>query len=463
MANLPILIYPQPILYKNVTYTRGDLIMNVGPWAKKLEMEHALQGGFWTAQWDFAEDTPHDILASFWNTPYLMYEVVIPGAWEGVIWGLEHDYQGESAEMTVQDIFNCIRIAYTDKDSVDQVYPATTTGADDTSLNAATMTNSAAAFTPGGLEKYMIKNTTDGSWGIIRTNTATVITPHAMIGGTNNNWNNGDNYEIGEYICDWYSIMRFGRREERLSKSFFDPTTAEYYVDRYLEDHAWATTNVTRIARVDDKDRVIHKMRVLCSGLVATANNRYLPEATVAPGLVDIDARIKTIVDNYCDMLTWGGATANTRQTPDGVENDTCAWDSILALTLAGQGHNSNTYCMNTVSGGKIFYHALTNDSANHPEVQYYWHGDRFSVGGGNAINKYTMRPGVIRNVTIGQASRPLGTYTLGDSRDRLPSYVTVTDDDDTPSMSMKDEDLRAELDKNLRWLEESQDVGKDL
>lgn len=457
MSSIPILIYAPPVSYKSATYSRGDFLLNVGPWANKLEVEHALYGGFWRATWEFDEKTPSHILSSFWDTPFLMYEVVIPGSWEGVVWALEQDWMGESADTTVQDIYNCVRIAYTDKDGNDQAYPSLVTGSDDTSVNAPTLTDSGASF--GTLDGAIIKNLTDGSWGVIRTNTGTVVTPYAMVGGTLNVWNNGDQYEIGEYLCDWASIIRFGRRENRLSKSFFDSTTAANNAARILAESAWPIPNISRIGKGDDTQT--RQLRVSCSGLVATANNRYLPEATSPPALVDIDARIQTIVDDYCDFLIHIPGSANGVKTPDGVEKDERAWDSIYSLILAGQGNSSVTYCFNVMSGGRAVYHQLTDDGTGHPGVQYYWHGDRWSADGGATLSKWAMRPGVIRNMTISRASRPMGPYVLGDPRDRLPFYVSIKDDEDVPIMATKSDDIRAEIEKNLKWLEDSQKIDQ--
>jgi hypothetical protein len=69
------------------------------------------------------------------------------------------------------------------------------TGTDDTSAAAATMTDSTASFTVDALIGLYIFNLTDGSFGVITDNTATVVTA-TLTGGTNNNWDSGDEYKI---------------------------------------------------------------------------------------------------------------------------------------------------------------------------------------------------------------------------------------------------------------------------
>jgi hypothetical protein len=72
-------------------------------------------------------------------------------------------------------------------------------GADDASTNNATvMTDSGESWTTDQWAGYVIKNTTDGSQGLIESNTGTTITVGEMVGGTSNNWNSGDAYLISE-------------------------------------------------------------------------------------------------------------------------------------------------------------------------------------------------------------------------------------------------------------------------
>lgn len=68
-------------------------------------------------------------------------------------------------------------------------------GTDDTSTNAAFMTDSTASFTTNALIGYVIKNTTDGSQALITANTATTVTG-VLYGGTENDWDSGDAYLI---------------------------------------------------------------------------------------------------------------------------------------------------------------------------------------------------------------------------------------------------------------------------
>ena len=67
------------------------------------------------------------------------------------------------------------------------------TGADD---QATVMTDATKAFTVDALIGYQIFNTTDGSSGIITDNDATTVTVASLAGGTGNDWDTGDTYEI---------------------------------------------------------------------------------------------------------------------------------------------------------------------------------------------------------------------------------------------------------------------------
>ncbi len=71
-------------------------------------------------------------------------------------------------------------------------------GTDNTSVGAATMTDTTASFTVNQYIGYTIYNTTTGAQGIISANTATVVTA-AMYdnNGADHTWDSGDSYLIG--------------------------------------------------------------------------------------------------------------------------------------------------------------------------------------------------------------------------------------------------------------------------
>jgi len=61
---------------------------------------------------------------------------------------------------------------------------------------ATVMTDAAATFTPDALIGYQIFNSTDGSSGIITDNTVNTVTVAALAGGTENDFDLNDKYEI---------------------------------------------------------------------------------------------------------------------------------------------------------------------------------------------------------------------------------------------------------------------------
>ncbi len=71
-------------------------------------------------------------------------------------------------------------------------------GQQDNATSSTVMTDSGASFPTGGtgLDGYWITNVTDGSYGKIQSNTGTTVTVTALTGGTGNNWENNDYYEI---------------------------------------------------------------------------------------------------------------------------------------------------------------------------------------------------------------------------------------------------------------------------
>ncbi len=66
--------------------------------------------------------------------------------------------------------------------------------------SATVMTDSTAAFTVDALIGWKIYNYTDGSYGIVTDNDATTITVAALIGGTDNDWDQNDYYEINQSL-----------------------------------------------------------------------------------------------------------------------------------------------------------------------------------------------------------------------------------------------------------------------
>ena len=66
--------------------------------------------------------------------------------------------------------------------------------------SATVMTDSNASFTVDALIGWKIYNITDGSYGIITDNDATTVTVASLTGGTNNDWDQDDEYEINRSL-----------------------------------------------------------------------------------------------------------------------------------------------------------------------------------------------------------------------------------------------------------------------
>ncbi len=65
---------------------------------------------------------------------------------------------------------------------------------------ATVMTDSTAAFTVDALIGWKIYNVTDGSYGIITDNDETTVTVAALTGGTDDDWDTADTYEINRSL-----------------------------------------------------------------------------------------------------------------------------------------------------------------------------------------------------------------------------------------------------------------------
>lgn len=66
--------------------------------------------------------------------------------------------------------------------------------------SATVMTDSTASFPVDGLIGWKIYNITDGSYGIVTDNDATTVTVASLTGGTDNDWDTGDDYEINRSL-----------------------------------------------------------------------------------------------------------------------------------------------------------------------------------------------------------------------------------------------------------------------
>lgn len=79
-------------------------------------------------------------------------------------------------------------------------------GTHDGSGNAATLSDSTASFTTNQWAGYTINNVTDGSTGTVTANTSTTITA-TLSGGTDNDWDASDVYELYEAPLDANTVV----------------------------------------------------------------------------------------------------------------------------------------------------------------------------------------------------------------------------------------------------------------
>lgn len=119
------------------------------------------------------------------------------------------------------------------------------TGTHTGSGGASVLTDSTASWTTDALIGMYVYNTTDSSYGRITDNTSTTVTA-TLIGGTDNDWDNGDAYTVNtplvldrrlwdssgsEYYGGWYVLLRkYGYAFEEIAKE------PEYGQDNGLVD-----------------------------------------------------------------------------------------------------------------------------------------------------------------------------------------------------------------------------------
>lgn len=72
--------------------------------------------------------------------------------------------------------------------------------------NAATLTDSTKSWSPDALIGKTIRNTTDGSIGVITANTSSTVTA-TLSGGTDNDWDTGDAYEVISIPVEVHNIV----------------------------------------------------------------------------------------------------------------------------------------------------------------------------------------------------------------------------------------------------------------
>ncbi len=99
-------------------------------------------------------------------------------------------FGNDSGDLTFGDVSN-IHVAS------NRGFDKTFTGAHDAGTSATVLTDTGEAFpTNNDFKDSLVQNITDGSFGIITSNTATTVTVSALTGGSGNDFESGDLYEI---------------------------------------------------------------------------------------------------------------------------------------------------------------------------------------------------------------------------------------------------------------------------
>lgn len=107
------------------------------------------------------------------------------------------------------------------------------TGTHTAGTSTTVMTDSAAVFSIDELVGKTIYNITDGSSGVVTANTATTVTVSSLTGGTDNDWDTSDAYEISSQTVDVSfvdsgRIIQFGLSEYYISSAWSTSADIDY-------------------------------------------------------------------------------------------------------------------------------------------------------------------------------------------------------------------------------------------
>lgn len=133
-------------------------------------------------------------------------------------------------------------------------------GSHTASTSTTVMTDSTAAFTVDALIGMTIYNTTDGSSGVITDNDATTVTVASLSGGTDNDWDTDDLYEIPyEIVSPWLTadLFRLKFAQSNDIMTVVHPDYPPYELSR-LDDAMWSLSTVSVVSPVNPPTGLTH-------------------------------------------------------------------------------------------------------------------------------------------------------------------------------------------------------------
>lgn len=181
-------------------------------------------------------------------------------------------------------------------------------GTDDTSANAAFMTDTTASFTTNAFVGYVIKNTTDGSQALITANDATTVTG-TLYGGTEDDWDSSDAYLISQGLNN--------DSTQGISHRFLIPTRLDGVdIDRRrilgtsrVYEQTYSEFNINQTARGNNV--LALKNTNDLNNTTAFATIDALADITNTEGLRLLDIDVDTTNEEYYSEWTRGANTIN--------------------------------------------------------------------------------------------------------------------------------------------------------
>ncbi|MHC4488919.1 MAG: hypothetical protein ACYSW7_07045 [Planctomycetota bacterium] len=242
----------------------------------------------------------------------------------------------------------------------------------------------------------------------------------------------------------WYtnaqSIGIYGRIEEIIYLDRVLAATATAEAQTHLAESAFPTP---KVVSVKDNDEL--KLEVAAVGYVYTLNYKFV---TAGDGTTkNISTYLADIINTDSEFITVGSIETNTTQVKAEFNTDIRGWDAVVALTEVGDA--IKPYIAQVIEERRLIYEALD------PEPSLFWNGRTLhkKVGTNLSVNPWTVRPGVMRDLTWTRQQARAGAF-LSDLRDVIISEAETAEGYSIPLLKTDeydDSDFMTALAKELR------------
>lgn len=210
------------------------------------------------------------------------------------------------------------------------------------------------------------------------------------------------------------SIQRYGRIEEIVYLDKVWPATAEKYAQTILKEQQFPIPRIVSVRAPEDNE--ISQLRVTAVGYSHTLNYQYLTISDITRNIGGTAGGISVALDTDNEFINEGSIAPNGTfiRPPD---TETRVWDWFMELTEIGDG--ITPYTIQVWDGRRLIYKPLD------PNPTLYWDGINIRSGTSKStsVNKYSARPGVLRDLTWTSSKLPSDSFLL-DKRDSIVSEI---------------------------------------